>query len=83
MNIFSSITIIAMSVTIIFQTKRISNLNESIRVYDQMIRKLGKDVGYQEKEKQRKEIISKMWESERKRRDETNCQSREFHKVWV
>lgn len=60
MNIFSSITIIAMSVTIIFQTKRISNLNESIRVYDQMIRKLGKDVGYQEKEKQRKEIISKM-----------------------
>lgn len=42
MNIFSSITIIAMSVTIIFQTKRISNLNESIRVYDQMIRKLGK-----------------------------------------
>lgn len=60
MNIFSSITIIAMSVTIIFQTKRISNLNESIRVYDQMIRKLGKDVGYQEKEKQREEIISKM-----------------------
>ena len=52
MNIFSSITIIAMSVTIIFQTKRISNLNESIRVYD---RKLGKDVGYQEKEKQREE----------------------------
>ena len=60
MNIFSSITIIAMSVTIIFQTKRISNLNESIRVYDQMIRKLGKDVGYQEKEKQREKIISKM-----------------------
>lgn len=60
MNIFSSITIIAMSVTIIFQTRRISNLNESIRVYDQMIRKLGKDVGYQEKEKQREEIISKM-----------------------
>ena len=60
MNIFSSITIIAMSVTIFFQTKRISNLNESIRVYDQMIRKLGKDVGYQEKEKQREEIISKM-----------------------
>lgn len=60
MSILSSITIIAMSVTIIFQTKRISKLNESIRVYDQMIRKLGKDVGYQEKEKQREEIISKM-----------------------
>ena len=60
MSIFSSITIIAMSITIIVQTRKIAEANEALKVYDQMIRKLGKEIGYQEKEKRNKEIISKM-----------------------
>ena len=60
MSIFSSITIIAMSITIITQTRKIAEANEALKVYDQMIRKLGKEIGYQEKEKRNKEIISKM-----------------------
>lgn len=60
MSIFSSITIIAMSITIIIQTRKIAEANEALKVYDQMIRKLGKEIGYQEKEKRNKEIISKM-----------------------
>lgn len=60
MSIFSSITIIAMSITIIVQTRKIAKANEALKVYDQMIRKLGKEVGYQEKEKRNEEIISKM-----------------------
>ena len=51
MSIFSSITIIAMSITIIIQTRKIAEANEALKVYDQMIRKLGKEERYQEKEK--------------------------------